>query len=315
MKPMVSALRSVELGVRDLAQSVAYYTGVWGLADIARDGDVVYLRGTGTEHHVLALHQRAQAGLLNVHFAAASVGDVDALYQKAQSFGVAIIAPPQNLSAVAGGGYGFSFTALDGQTLTISADVACHDHVIDDSSRPNKLTHVVLNSTRIDESARFFVDLLGFRVSDETDHMTFIRCARDHHAVAIAKAAGPGLNHMAYEMRDFDGLMRGAGRLKARGVEMEWGVGRHGPGNNIFSYFIEPNGFATEYTTEVEQIDEASYQPHDKAYWASFPMRPCRWGMATKASTLLRHAMAGQLVAERNASCDGVISQALAQSH
>ncbi len=35
-------------------------------------------------------------------------------------------------------------------------------------------------------------------------------------------------------------------------------VGRHGPGNNVFSYFIEPNGFVAEYTTELDQIDEAT---------------------------------------------------------
>jgi catechol 2,3-dioxygenase len=311
MNPGVSALRGVALAVRDLAQSVRYYSDVWGLEEVAQDGDCVYLRGTEKEHHVLALQHGPKAALLKVSFAAPSIGDVDALYEKALGFGVTIIAPPAPLAAVAGGGYGFSFVGLDGQVLSISADVAQHAQSLEDTSRPSKLTHVVLNSTRIDESAQFFMDLLGFRLSDATDHMNFIRCARDHHAVAIAKAAGPGLNHMAYEMKNFDGLMRGAGRLKAKGVEMEWGVGRHGPGNNIFSYFIEPNGFVTEYTTEVEQIDEAHYQAHDKAYWAAFPMRPCRWGMATKASPLLRHAMSGALVSERNGSCDQLISEAL----
>lgn len=307
-------MRAIELGVRDMAQSLRYYTDVWGLEPVAQQDESIYLRGTGDEHHILVLHQKPQASLLNVHFAARTAADVEALYQKAKAFGVQILSAPAALPQHAGGGYGFSFAALDGQSLTISADVARHERVIDDASRPNKLTHVVLNSTRIDDVAAFFVDLLGFRVSDETDHMTFIRCARDHHAVAIAKASGAGLNHMAYEMRDFDGLMRGAGRIKAKGVEMEWGVGRHGPGNNIFSYFVEPNGFATEYTTEIEQIDEAHYQPHDKAYWAAFPMRPCRWGMATKASAHLRHAMSGALVLERNQACDHVISQALAAS-
>ena len=33
-----------------------------------------------------------------------------------------------------------------------------------------------------------------------------------------------------------------------------WGVGRHGPGNNVFTDSVEPNGFVTEYTTEVDQV-------------------------------------------------------------
>jgi hypothetical protein len=38
------------------------------------------------------------------------------------------------------------------------------------------------------------------------------------------------------------GLIRGAGRMKESGFNIDWGVGRHGPGNNVLSYFIEPNG-------------------------------------------------------------------------
>ena len=52
--------------------------------------------------------------------------------------------------------------------------------------------------------------------------------------------------------------MRGAGRMRKAGYNVEWGLGRHGPGNNVFTYFVEPNGFVTEYTTEVDQVDEAT---------------------------------------------------------
>ena len=87
--------------------------------------------------------------------------------------------------------------------------------------------------------------------------MDFIRCCADHHSIALARGDGPSLNHMAYEVANIDGLMRGAGRMKQNGFNIEWGVGRHGPGDNVFSYFVEPNGFVVEYTTEVEQVDEA----------------------------------------------------------
>ena len=89
--------------------------------------------------------------------------------------------------------------------------------------------------------------------------MDFLRCRPDHHSMAIFRNNGPSLNHVAYEVPNMDGLMRGSGRLKQNGFNVEWGIGRHGPGNNVLSYFIEPNGFVTEYTTEVEQVDEASH--------------------------------------------------------
>jgi hypothetical protein len=154
---------------------------------------------------------------------------------------------------------------------------------------------VVLNSAKIGDEVSFFCDMLGFKVSDRTNMMEFIRCCADHHSIAVARGNGPCLNHMAYEVANIDGLMRGAGRLRSNGFDIEWGVGRHGPGDNVFSYFVEPNGFVVEYTTEVQQIDESTYAANDADYWANFPMRPCRWGMATKPSNRIRAAMGGDL--------------------
>ena len=37
--------------------------------------------------------------------------------------------------------------------------------------------------------------------------------------------------------------------------------GRHTAGNNTFSYFCTPAGFAVEYTAELERVDDATWQP------------------------------------------------------
>jgi hypothetical protein len=105
------------------------------------------------------------------------------------------------------------------------------------------------------------------------------------------------LNHAAFEMRDIDGLMYGAGRLIENGFNVEWGLGRHGPGNNVFSYFIDPDGFVVEYTTDMQQVDENTYQSNDASYWSTFPKRPCRWGVARKPSERLMASMSGKNLA------------------
>ena len=116
---------------------------------------------------------------------------------------------------------------------------------------------------------------------------------------------------MAYEIPNFDGVMRGAGRLKKNGYGIEWGVGRHGPGNNIFSYFIEPNGFVTEYTTEVDIVDEATHVVGTPDYWARLMNGLDRWGLA-EPSKELREAMSGKFVDERNQRCEDIISRKMA---
>ncbi len=312
----VTGLRGVELAVRDLAQSAAFYCRVWGLQESARDGDTVHLRANAGEHHVVTLRERPAAGLLGVHFAAADRAAVIALHAKAKAFGAGVKGEPADLPTSAGGGFGFQFHSLEGHVLNVSCDVARHPNTVNDRSKPIKLSHVVLNASRIAEETAFFIDLLGFKLSDATHMMEFIRCSADHHSIAFARSKGPSLNHMAYEMANIDGLMRGAGRMKQHGFNIEWGVGRHGPGDNVFSYFVEPNGFVTEYTTEIQQVDETDFEPHDADYWAKFPMRPCRWGMATQPSNRVRAAMGGDLsVADPDAGkrCEEVMAKTLAR--
>ena len=291
----VTGLRGVELGVKDLHQSAVFYSCIWGLEPVVSEGDTIHLRANGGEHHVVTLRERPKSGLLGVHFAAQDRVAVNALHAKAKAFGAKVTAEAAELPRSAGGGYGFGFTTPEGHALNISSDVARHPNMVNDRSKPLKLSHVVLNSAKIEEQTNFFIDLLGFRLSDSTDMMDFVRCSADHHSIAMARGDGPSLNHMAYEVANMDGLMRGAGRLKSSGFNSEWGVGRHGPGDNVFTYFVEPNGFVVEYTTEVEQIDEATYMPHDAKYWREFPMRPCRWGMGGHPSNRLKAAFGGDI--------------------
>jgi len=312
----VTGLRSVELGVPDLDKSAAFYRDVWGLEELVSNGDTVHMRGTGAEHHVLTLRQRPKAAFLGVHFAAANSEAVGKLHDQAKAHGATITAAPAALPRDEGGGWGFAMRSPEGQPVFVSCDVDRLDAGREDRSRPTKLTHVVLNATKTDAELAFFLDVLGFRHSDSTDMMEFMRCTSDHHSLALVRTEGPSLNHMAYEMANIDGLMRGAGRMKKAGYNVEWGVGRHGPGNNVFTYFIEPNGFVTEYTTEVEQVDEATYEKHDAAYWRNFPGRPCRWNMAGPPSNRLKVAMGGNVVAalaSGDERCEDVMAKTLAR--
>ena len=60
-----------------------------------------------------------------------------------------------------------------------------------------------------------------------------------------------------------------SGRMKDNGYPVEWGPGRHGPGDNVFAYFCGPDEVPIEYTSEVLQIDDG-YVPRGGDYW-KFP--------------------------------------------
>ena len=81
----VTGVRSVELGVRDLNESIKFYSDVWGLEIASTEGETIHMRGTGTEHHVVSMRQTGNPTLLGVHFAANDRVAVDAMCGKAKA--------------------------------------------------------------------------------------------------------------------------------------------------------------------------------------------------------------------------------------
>lgn len=285
---LITGLRSVELGVTDVAASEAFYTGTWRLAVAARAGNAVYLRGSGAPHHLLSLHPRPNAGLLAVTLYAASRGAVDTLAGRVVTAGCALEAPPAAITEP-GGGYGFTFTDPEGRRFGIVADDARHADAALVADRPERLAHVVFNSADADTAMQFFVDTLGFTLSDSTRMMHFIRCNTDHHNIAFAHAKDATLNHIAFMLPDWESVMTGGGRLRDAGYPIEWGVGRHGPGHNVFAYFIGPEDLVIEYTAEVEQVD-AGYVAGKPEDWKWLPGRIDHWGISAPPTPRLKEA-------------------------
>ena len=99
--------------------------------------------------------------------------------------------------------------------------------------------------------------------------------------------------------------------MRKSGYEIMWGVGRHGPGSNVFSYFVEPNGFVTEYTTEVEQVGRQLCRATTRNGGRS---RICSRAAGTWRAcrpTFARKAMSGELYEEENQRCEQVMAKAL----
>lgn len=291
--PAVTAVRSIELGVRDLNASAAFYQDTWLLDEVARTASAVYLRAAGPEHHVMAIHSGHPYGVVRVNLAAADRAAVDALHDALARAGVTIVHPPRDLDEP-GGGYGLAFNDGEGREFRIVAGVPVHADVDHTPDRPEKISHIVLGSDPSARVTRLFCDTLGFRLRDQTDRANFLGCNADHHSLAFGRLGGTALNHVAFDVANIDGEMRAAGRLKRSGFPIEWGVGRHGPGHNVFAYFIDPNGYAVEYTTDMQQVDDAHYTPGTPETWKRAPHSDA-WGIADPPTERFREAISGKL--------------------
>jgi catechol 2,3-dioxygenase-like lactoylglutathione lyase family enzyme len=142
--------------------------------------------------------------------------------------------------------------------------------------RPTKLGHLVLKVRDIQRSLAFYTEVIGLEVSDWIDdRMVFLRCGQDHHDLAllqlppghgeIPKGDYPSVEHFSYRVETIEEMERITAMLLARGVPIDRGLGRHGPGANSFIVFKDPDGNNVEFYSDMTQITPD--QPYAPSVW------------------------------------------------
>lgn len=139
-------------------------------------------------------------------------------------------------------------------------------------------SHIGLCSTDAARDEAFWTGQLSARVSDRIGQAALLRIDEVHHRIALFPTTRAGVQHINHQLASVDDVMRAWYELKARGVKIVFGPGRHPTSGAIFLYFEGPDGMVFEYSTGVRHIkpeDEANYQPRQ------FPAEPssfCMWG-------------------------------------
>ena len=288
--PWICGLRSVALSVPDLAAAEAFYTGTWRLVVAERANGVLYLRGSGSDHHLLSLQVApGTPQVLKVTLRARGAAALDAIAKATPAAGGTVerAAAPATDPA---GGLALIIRDADGRHIEIvHGDAQRPADVPVPPDQPLRLAHAVLNSHDVEDTRAFFEQALGFVLADRTRIMAFMNCDADHHSIALGDTDNDALNHIAFLMPTLDAVMRGGGRLKDAGLPPQWGPGRHGPGDNAFNYFVDPFGIVIEYTAEVEQIDDG-YRPGAPGDWGWPPGRVDQWGIGQMPTDALKQA-------------------------
>jgi 2,3-dihydroxy-p-cumate/2,3-dihydroxybenzoate 3,4-dioxygenase len=279
-------LRSVELEVPDRKAAARFLGDTWGLLDAGSRNGVSYLRGTEPLPYVVSLAETDTPAIAAVTFSG-DRSEIEQARSRASLAGVRV--GPIRIFDEPGGGEGFLLQGPEGQVFRLVCDKGRVEKLPTERDRPLQVTHVVINARDREACTRFLLEVLGFRLSDRSGFMNFIRCDDVHHAIAYAQSEISSLNHIAFEMKDFDAVMRGIGRLKDAGFRSAWGPGRHGPGNNVFAYFVSPFGATVEYTAEVQRIGD-DYRVGGPEDWKWPPNRIDHWGVSGRDTAALSEA-------------------------
>jgi len=121
------------------------------------------------------------------------------------------------------------------------------------------LQHVTFATRDIARFEAFYAGKLGLAVSDyvvrESDGkvMTvFMRSNHEHHTIAAFFQDRTGIDHHSYEAGEWNVLKDWCDRFGERHIKLDWGPGRHGPGNNLFAFITDPDGNWIEISAELE---------------------------------------------------------------
>ena len=125
---------------------------------------------------------------------------------------------------------------------------------------PARLQHVVFASSNAARMLDFYRDVVGFRLTDRVVDTAgllrtcFLRSDHEHHSLAIFQADGNRLDHHCYESTDWNSIRDWGDHFASMHLPLEWGPGRHGPGNKLFVFVHDPDGNWVEISAELERV-------------------------------------------------------------
>ena len=131
------------------------------------------------------------------------------------------------------------------------------------------LGHAVICAADPAATERFYVELLGLRLSDRVRiplnpelalEIRFLHANARHHSIAFASLPMPKrLHHFMLEVRDADDVGRARDRALAAGVTLSMDLGKH-PNDQMFSFYAKtPSGFDVELGHGGVKVDDASW--------------------------------------------------------
>lgn len=254
-----SRLGYAALRVTDLAASLAYYRDRVGLME-AEVSDTQALLRCSDKPYDLVLERGEVAGLSRIGFEFEDRENLEKAYAHMKARGYKPVWTAPEDAARQKVATAFRFHNPDtGLALDFYTGQMMGKPFIPTVTKISRLGHVVLNVSDYKKAHKFWVEDLGFAISDHVPgRIAFLRCFPNplHHTLALISAEADGLNHINFMVTDIDDIGRAMNRMKKEDIPIVFGPGRHLPSTSIFLYFLDPDGMTTEYSFGMELIEE-----------------------------------------------------------
>jgi 2,3-dihydroxy-p-cumate/2,3-dihydroxybenzoate 3,4-dioxygenase len=251
-----SRLGYAALQVTDVAASAHFYTAIMGLELERSDGQTAWLRCSDKPYD-LVLEAGDEPGLSRIGFELESRAELTKAYDHVAGVGLSPRWTDETSFRFRNPDTGLELDYYAEQPRAATPYEPPLTQIV-------RLGHVVMNVSDYPSAHRFWVDQLGFEISDHVPgKIAFLRCWPNplHHSLALLTGPNDGLNHFNFMVTDIDDIGRAMNRMKANDVPIVFGPGRHLPSGSIFLYMLDPDGMSTEYSFGMEEFPEVGARP------------------------------------------------------
>ena len=261
---------------RDIGRQIAYWTEVNGLILAERERNRAFL-ATKTGQLVVQLEQTDSVACTRLSFEVAPHSDFNELAKNLAADG---IKSELRNDSVPGMGKVLTFKDNKGTAIDLFSEwsyLGHHHQPI--GIGPLKLGHIAFHCPDVAAVAKFYENVLGFRVSDWIeDWFVFMRCNTDHHTVNFIIGDQPEIHHIAFELKDMSHLQNACEMFAVKKIPLLWGPVRHGPGHNVATYHRNPDEVTIEMFIELDQMKDEELGYFDPKPWhRDTPQRPKTW--------------------------------------
>jgi catechol 2,3-dioxygenase len=256
MNPLVRRQSYMALDVQDLDACVKDALDIAGLQLVERTDDRAILT-SNSRHAELVLYRAAENAARRVGLEAPDVAAVAQAIASIRDAGLRILSETPSLACI---DRSVTFATSEGHILEVHTPIpeTQRRRYPGPGIHPKCIDHV--NLAAIDPWA-IHLELqkaIGLKLSERSTHneLMWMRAANNrHHTVGIAKSTRSGLHHYCWEFTQFTDFMRLGDVLASEDRMMVWGPGRHGAGDNLFTYYVDIAGFLIECSSEMESVE------------------------------------------------------------
>jgi catechol 2,3-dioxygenase len=263
----VLRLGEAAIRVTDMESALRHYDQRLGLHQTLRDDQGrVYLKAWDEhDHHSIVLRQADKPGCDYFAFKVSADGALTEIEQRIRARGLSVKRIDAGVHPKSG--RRIEFVLPSGHTMQLYAEMeqvgntlgtrnpgVLPDEGVIRGLRINRLDHILLGGVNLDETVRFFREVLDFSLSEKLiDHASgaslavFLTCSNKPHDIAFVLQPQPNrFHHISFLLESTHDVVHAADLIGKYRIPVDVGPNRHGITRGATIYFFDPSGNRNE---------------------------------------------------------------------